>query len=78
MTSRLEEALMHLEAGDWDCAHRIVQEMDDAAGAWVHAHLHRIEGDLGNAAYWYHRAGRPTASHGLDEERTEILAALKR
>ena len=56
-------ALWHLGKGDWDRAHGVVQEDEaDAACAWVHAHLHRIEGDLGNAAYWYRRAGRPTAT----------------
>lgn len=45
-----------IAAGDWDGAHAIAQDLDDATGAWLHAHLHRIEGDLGNADYWYARA----------------------
>ena len=44
--------------GDWKRAHEIAQDVSDADGAWVHAYLHRKEGDLGNAAYWYRRAGR--------------------
>jgi hypothetical protein len=49
---------------------------DDAACAWVHAHLHRVEGDVSNAHYWYRQAGRPAASGGLDAERAAIIAAL--
>ena len=45
--------------GDWDRAHTEAQRADNAAGDWVHAYLHRKEGDLGNAAYWYARAGKP-------------------
>lgn len=54
--------------------------MDDpgAAAAWVHAYLHRVEGDPGNAAYWYGRAGKPAASGDLDEEWSMIVAALLR
>lgn len=62
--------------GDWDEAHRLAQAVDDEAGAWVHAYLHRKEGDLGNAAYWYRRAGQPVATDGLDVEWEQILAAL--
>jgi hypothetical protein len=62
--------------GDWDAAHRVAQDIDDADGAWVHAYLHRKEGDLGNAAYWYRRAGRAVASTALDAEWTSIVSAL--
>ena len=47
--------------GDWEKAHEIAQDVVGADGAWVHAYLHRKEGDLGNAAYWYRRAGRAMA-----------------
>ncbi len=63
--------------GDWDRAHRIVQELDTPEAAWVHAYLHRVEGDLGNAAYWYRRAGRPESRAPLKEEWNEILDALR-
>ncbi|MEJ1159009.1 hypothetical protein [Prosthecomicrobium sp. N25] len=70
------EALWWTAKGDWDRAHRIVQDADGPDAAWVHAHLHRMEGDLGNAAYWYRLAGRPVARGGLEEERDAIAAAL--
>ena len=69
-------ALWHDKRGDWDAAHRVAQDIDDANGAWVHAYLHRKEGDAGNAAYWYRRAGRPVASGPLDDEWTTIARAL--
>jgi hypothetical protein len=73
------QALWHERRGDWDAAHGHAQAQDDPAGAWVHAYLHRKEGDISNAGYWYRRAGRPDASGSLDEEweaiATELLAA---
>ena len=50
----------------WEAGHVIVQEIESAEAAWVHAHLHRIEGDLSNAAYWYRRAGRPAGKSSLE------------
>lgn len=69
-------ALWHDARGDWDRAHDTAQEIDDPTGAWIHAYLHRKEGDLGNAAYWYHRAGRPTATGSLETEWATLAAAL--
>ena len=69
-------ALWHDARGDWDAAHRVAQDVDDEEGAWVHAYLHRKEGDLGNAGYWYRRAGRPIASGSLDAEWDEIVSSL--
>src|SRR5262245_46803440 len=69
-------ALWHDARGDWDEAHRVAQDIDDETGAWVHAYLHRKEGDLGNAAYWYRHAKRPVASGSLDEEWNEIVGSL--
>jgi hypothetical protein len=71
-------ALWHIEKGDWDAAHVLVQDDGSRAGAWVHAHIHRMEGDLWNARYWYGRAGQPVAEGDLDSERGGILAALLR
>lgn len=70
------EALKLAAAGDWDGAHRIAQNDPSPEAAWVHAHLHRVEGDLGNAGYWYRRAGKPAATGDLAEERAAIEKAL--
>ena len=61
---------------DWDRAHAIAQDVATRDGAWVHAYLHRREGDPGNAAYWYRQAGRPVCRNPLLEERREIATAL--
>jgi hypothetical protein len=74
--SPLLRALWYEARGDWDQAHRIAQDVDDKDGAWVHAYLHRKEGDGGNAAYWYARAGRPVASDSLEAEWERIAAHL--
>ncbi len=71
------KALGLLAAGDWDGAHQLVQDEPSPEAAWVHAHLHRIEGDLGNAGYWYRQAGKPIASGDPEDERRAIEAALK-
>jgi hypothetical protein len=71
-------ALELAAAGDWDGAHALVQDDPSAEAAWVHAHLHRVEGDLSNAGYWYRRAGKPVATGDLDEERRAIKTALQR
>ncbi|MGU3537712.1 hypothetical protein [Methylobacterium sp. A54F] len=60
----------------WARAHALVQDEPGPDAAWVHAHLHRIEDDPGNAAYWYRRAGRPAAGADLAAEWAEIAAAL--
>jgi len=51
--------------GDWERAHEVAQEVSGADGAWIHAYLHRKEGDLANAGYWYRRAGRPVGAGDL-------------
>ena len=61
------------QPGDWVEAHNIAQNVSSLSGSWVHAYLHRLEGDLGNAAYWYKRAGKPVLSTGdLEEEWSAI------
>ena len=55
-------------AGRWDQAHDQCQDLPDPAGAWIHGWLHRQEGDFGNAAYWYARAGKPVPARGLPLE----------
>src|SRR5690348_7767917 len=69
-------ALWHDARGDWDEAHRVAQDVDDQTGAWVHAYLHRKEGDLSNAGYWYRRAQQPVASDSLQQEWVRIVSAL--
>ncbi len=69
-------ALWHLAKGDWHTAHKVVQDDEGPAAAWVHAHLHRVEGDEGNAGYWYARAGKPHAKAPLGEEWDLIAKAL--
>ncbi|MGI9336749.1 MAG: hypothetical protein ACR2RL_26655 [Gammaproteobacteria bacterium] len=72
----LLEALWHEARGDWDRAHRIVQDIGTAEAAWVHAYLHRVEGDEGNAGYWYKRANRPRSNADLDDEWYEVAESL--
>ena len=70
------KALGLAAAGDWARAHTLVQDDPSAEAAWVHAHLHRVEGDLSNAGYWYRRANRPQATNSLEDERRDIEKAL--
>lgn len=69
-------ALWHDAHGDWDTAHTLAQEAVGRDGAWVHAYLHRKEGDEMNAGYWYARAGRPAATGDLRAEWETIVRAL--
>jgi hypothetical protein len=62
--------------GDWNSSHNIAQEIHSIDGSWIHAYLHRKEGDLGNASYWYHRAGKPVAKMSLDEEWEQLIKAF--
>jgi hypothetical protein len=76
MSAPKDELLRAVElalAGKWDAAHQIVQQYeDDATAAWIHAVLHKLEGDLGNARYWYRRADR--MNRVADEPRAELAA----
>ena len=69
-------ALWYDARGDWERAHNVAQDVDDRDGSWVHAYLHRKEGDLGNAAYWYRRAERPSTSTSLATEWRDITETL--
>jgi hypothetical protein len=62
--------------GNWEKAHEVAQDVDGPDGAWVHAYLHRKEGDASNAAYWYRRAGQPVASGDLRAEWEGMVTAL--
>jgi hypothetical protein len=70
------QALWWAAKGDWNKAHNIVQDEESGDAAWVHAYLHRVEGDLGNAGYWYRRASKPVATDSLDAEWERIVSAL--
>ena len=70
-------ALWHDARGDWDAAHGVAQDVADGdGGAWVHAYLHRKEGDQSNAAYRYRRAGKPVAQGSLQDEWKTLTAAF--
>jgi hypothetical protein len=69
-------ALWHDARGDWTAAHETAQNIDGKDGAWIHAYLHRKEGDLGNASYWYRRAGKPDARDPLQAEWERIASSL--
>ena len=70
------QALWYDAKGDWQQAHRLAQREKSREGAWVHAYLHRVEGDLSNAGYWYREAGKPPAQVSTEEEWMEIVTAL--
>jgi hypothetical protein len=70
------QALWWDARGDWTKAHECAQAQDDATGALVHAYLHRVEGDLANAGYWYRRAGRPARTDALAAEWDALVAEL--
>jgi hypothetical protein len=69
-------ALWWAAKGNWDRAHSIAQDEPGADGSWVHAYLHRVEGDLGNAGYWYRQAGKPVATDAIDTEWERMVSAL--
>jgi hypothetical protein len=69
-------ALWRDAKGDWTGAHEVAQDVPDPDGAWVHAYLHRKEGDASNAAYWYRRARKPVCTRSLEAEWEEIVRAF--
>ena len=69
-------ALWWAGKGEWDKAHKIVMDEAGKDCAWVHAYLHRVEGDLDNARYWYRKANRPVATEPLAAEWDSIVEAL--
>ncbi len=70
------QALWHDAKGNWEIAHTIIQDIDTPEGMWIHAYLHRKEGDDSNARYWYGRAGKKFPKVSLDEEWEEIVSCL--
>lgn len=69
-------ALWHDARGDWHTAHELAQAQGDRDGAWVHAYLHRKEGDAANAAYWYRRAGQRASTLTTEAEWEALVRAL--
>ena len=71
------QALWWVAKDDWDKAHKVIQQHEGKPDCdLAHAHLHRVEGDLSNAGYWYRHAGRPAATNALDEEWNAVVAEL--
>ncbi len=70
------QAMWYDKTGDWDKAHQIVQDASDAHSAWVHAYLHRKEGDDSNARYWYKRSRQPEFKGALSQEWEQIVSGL--
>ena len=75
-TMALNTAIRHLTRGDWQKAHAIVQNDESDLGYWAHGIVHMVEGDIGNARYWYRRAQQPEATGALDAEWQQIVTAL--
>jgi len=70
------QALWYDANGDWEKAHDLAQERENESGNWVHAYLHRKEGDVFNASYWYRRANKPVCKYSLEEEWKQIAETL--
>ena len=70
------EALWYEKKGDWKTAHQLAQAVHSHYGSWVHAYLHRKEGDFSNASYWYHRANKPVSDKSLIDEWEEIAKEI--
>lgn len=70
------KAMWYDAKDNWDKAHKLIQDKEDKNASWIHAYLHRKEGDISNADYWYRRAGKIRPSVSLEEEWEEIADAL--
>lgn len=74
--SRPLQSLWYDARGDWNKAHGIIQDIDDKTAAWIHAYLHRKEGDIGNADYWCRRADKIRPGVTVEEEWRTIVKEL--
>ena len=70
------QALWYAAKNDWNKAHELIQDEPDAASAWVHAYLHRVEGDEFNTRYWYNRANQAVSNESFDREWEKIASTL--
>ena len=69
-------AMWYAFKDNWEMAHSIVQEIHTETAFWIHAYLHRVEGDIGNAHYWYNRARKEPSSKSLKSELDDIIQLL--
>lgn len=70
------KALWYDAKGNWDKAHKVIQDIEDENASWIHAYLHRKEGDISNAGYWYNRAKKDKPEFSLDKEWEQIVTEL--
>ena len=70
------QAMWYARKGDWETAHNIAQSISSELGSRIHAYLHRVEGDLSNAGYWYKRAGKPQFQGSTETEANEIVNSI--
>ncbi|WP_428354910.1 hypothetical protein [Methyloprofundus sp.] len=76
MTVNYLAVLDTAKQGDWDAAHQQIQPYSDTISCLIHAYLHRVEGDLGNAEYWYKRAESPMPDNTLEQEWQRLHALV--
>lgn len=76
-TNTYLKALEADQSGDWDKAHHLIQDLETSEAAWIHAYLHRKEGDTWNAGYWYGKAGRPVFEGSLEDEWNQLYDFFK-
>jgi hypothetical protein len=70
------QSLWYDGKGNWEQAHNIIQDINDKTAAWIHAYLHRKEGDVWNANYWYTKAGKRMPGYALNQEWEELVKAM--
>jgi hypothetical protein len=70
------KSLWYDAKGDWGKAHNVISEIEDENAAWIHAYLHRKEGDIGNSDYWYRLAGKKRPEYSLEREWGKIVKSL--
>ena len=74
--SGIHLALWYAMKNNWDMAHSIVQDINTNTASWIHAYLHRVEGDLSNANYWYNRASKNASTESLESELNNIIKSV--
>ena len=69
-------AIWYAVKDNWEMAHHVVQDIDTEIASWIHAYLHRVEGDIDNAHYWYNRANKEPSSESLESELNDIITSV--